>query len=154
VKAPRSWPKTSLSISVSGIAAALTATNGPFGTRAQTVNGPGNELLSGTAFAGHDDGHVAARNHFYEVEDFTHWLARADKIAKQAFGFDIRSQSPRFAPQFNFALCVIEQRLEFGEVGHGLGQEVSGALFDRLNRHIDAAPRCNQQHRAAGGFRP
>ena len=53
VKAPRSWPKSSLSTSFSGSAAQLTATNGPFGCRAQPVQIAGDQLLARAALA-HD----------------------------------------------------------------------------------------------------
>ena len=50
VKAPRTWPKSSASISSSASAAQLTATNGPR-RRAGRVDRPGHELLADAALA-------------------------------------------------------------------------------------------------------
>ncbi len=52
VKAPRSWPKSSLSTSVSGIAAQLTATNGAPARGDSACSAAREELLAGAALAG------------------------------------------------------------------------------------------------------
>ncbi len=51
VKAPFSCPNSSLSIRVSGIAAQLMATNGAAASRAEVVDGPGDEFFTGAALA-------------------------------------------------------------------------------------------------------
>ena len=51
VNAPFSWPKISLSSSVSGIAAQLIATNGACGARAQLVDRLRDQLLAGARLA-------------------------------------------------------------------------------------------------------
>ena len=51
VKAPRSWPKSSDSISSSGMAAQLTSTNGPVAPRGQGVDGARHQLLAGAVLA-------------------------------------------------------------------------------------------------------
>ena len=52
VKAPFSWPNSSDSSRFSGIAAQLTATNGPCGAAAVAVDGARHQLLAGAALAG------------------------------------------------------------------------------------------------------
>ena len=51
VKAPRSWPKSSLSSRVSGMAAQLTATKGPLARGGELVEGARDELLAGAGLA-------------------------------------------------------------------------------------------------------
>ena len=62
VKAPRSWPKSSLSSSVSGIAAQLIATNGAVAPRRERVDRAREELLAGAALALEQDGRVGRRD--------------------------------------------------------------------------------------------
>ena len=52
MNAPFSWPKISLSSSVSGIAAQLIATNGNERARAQLMDGLRDQLLAGARLAG------------------------------------------------------------------------------------------------------
>ena len=56
VKAPFSWPNSSLSSSVSGMAAQLTATKGPARAARCGVDGAGDQLLAGAALAGDQHG--------------------------------------------------------------------------------------------------
>ena len=62
VKAPRSWPKSSDSSSVSGSAAQLTLTKGPLGARREAVDQPGDQLLAGARLA-RDEHRRARRRH-------------------------------------------------------------------------------------------
>ena len=62
VKAPFSCPNSSLSISSAGIAAALTATNGPVGAVAELVDRLGDQLLAGARFAEDQHGQVVAQH--------------------------------------------------------------------------------------------
>ncbi len=55
VKAPRSWPKSSLSISSEGMAAQLTSTKGPEAPSALGVEPAGDQLLAGPVLTG-DEG--------------------------------------------------------------------------------------------------
>ena len=145
VNAPRSWPKTSLSIRVSGIAAALTATKGRSERALSLMDGPSHEFLAGAAFARDDHRNIPARNHLDQVEDFAHGFARADEVSEQAFGLDVGGETSGFSTKLDFPLGIIQQGFELCEVGDGLGQEIPGALLDGLDSHVDAAARCNQQ---------
>ena len=63
VKAPFSWPNSSLSISSVGIAAQLTFTNGPVGERAFGVDVRGQQFLAGARFADEQHARIAAGRH-------------------------------------------------------------------------------------------
>ena len=79
VKAPRSWPNNSLSISSRGIAAMLMATNGPVRRRAVIVQRAGDQFLAGAALAIDHDGEVRGRQPRDGAVDFLHRLAAADQ---------------------------------------------------------------------------
>ena len=78
VKAPRSWPKSSVSIRFSENSAQLTATNGWCRAAARVVQQVGDDFLAGAALAGDDHAAVAAAHHLHEVEDGAHARAVAD----------------------------------------------------------------------------
>ena len=61
MKAPFTWPKSSLSRRSPGSAPQLTATNGPGAAGRVRVERPGDDLLAGAALAGDQDGRVAPR---------------------------------------------------------------------------------------------
>ena len=56
VKEPFSWPKSSLSSRLAGIAAQFTFTKLPFLRFAQLMNGPGDEFFARSGFAQNEDG--------------------------------------------------------------------------------------------------
>jgi hypothetical protein len=58
VKAPRSWPKSSLSMSSLGMAAQFTFTKGPLARGERRWIGPGDELLAGAGLAGDEHPHA------------------------------------------------------------------------------------------------
>ena len=58
VKAPFSWPNSSLSSKLSGMAAQLRARNGCLGPGAVLVDGAGDQFLAGAALAGDQHGDV------------------------------------------------------------------------------------------------
>ena len=62
VNAPFSWPNSSLSSNVSGIAAQLIGMNGAPAPPAELMNCTGEQLLSGTALAKDQDGYVGRRD--------------------------------------------------------------------------------------------
>ena len=59
VNEPALWPKSWLSIRSAGMAAQIDRDHGPVGPRTGAVNGPGDQLLAGAAFAAHE--HAARR---------------------------------------------------------------------------------------------
>ena len=78
VKAPRSWPNSSASSSVSGNAAQLTAMNGFARARAALVQRARDQLLAGAALAGDQHGRVALRDGVDAVEQPQHRRAAPD----------------------------------------------------------------------------
>ena len=71
-KAPRAWPKSSLSRRFSGRAAPLMATNGPPARRGALVDHAREDLLADAALAREEDGRVDARDAAGEVEGAPH----------------------------------------------------------------------------------
>ena len=69
VNAPRTWPKSSLSRSSPGSAAALTATNGPLRARRVGVDGAREHLLAGSALAGDEDARLAVLQRLDEPQN-------------------------------------------------------------------------------------
>ena len=80
VNAPFSWPKSSLSSRVAGIAAQLTATSGARGARAQAVDRAGDELLARAALAGDQHRGVGRRELLDQPVDLEHRRGRADQL--------------------------------------------------------------------------
>ena len=78
VKAPFSWPNSSLSSSVSGMAAQLRARNGALALRAVLVDGPGHQLLAGAALAGDQHRDVLGGDAADGLVDLLHGRAAAD----------------------------------------------------------------------------
>ena len=73
VKAPRSWPKSSLSRSDSREGGAVQADERRLGARAEaSVDGLGDELLAGPALAGDEDARLARADLGDELEDGLH----------------------------------------------------------------------------------
>ena len=78
VKAPFTWPNSSLSSSDSGSAPQLTGTNSLLGARPLVVDGGGHQLLARAALALDQDGHVDVGQVADQVEDLEHLGVAAD----------------------------------------------------------------------------
>ena len=78
VKAPFSWPNSSLSSSVSGMAAQLIARNGLSAPLAVLVDGPGDQLLAGAALAEDQHGDVLRGDPADRLAHLLHGRAAAD----------------------------------------------------------------------------
>ena len=87
VKAPRTWPKSVDSSSVSGTLAQFSLTKARCAARAVGVDGAGDELLAGAALADDEDGDVAAGDAVDEAQQLAHRLAAAGDlvVADSAF---------------------------------------------------------------------
>ena len=88
VKAPRSWPKSSLSIRLGGRAAQLTTTNGPLRPRALVVDGAGDELLADPCLAEDENRGVAGRHLPHFVEYVQQGVRAADDVLEAVLGAD------------------------------------------------------------------
>ena len=78
VKAPRTWPKSSLSISSSGIAAQLTSTNAAVRRRLSRVDRARDELLAGAVLAVNQHAAIGGRGHRDLLAELAHRVALAD----------------------------------------------------------------------------
>ena len=80
VKAPFSWPNSSLSTSPDGSAAQLTLTISVVPARAQPVDGLGDELLAGAGLAAHEHRGVRGRDLLDQAEDLPDGGALPDEL--------------------------------------------------------------------------
>ena len=138
VKAPLTWPKSSLSSRVSVRAPQLSATKGWSLRGLRRVEGAGHQLLAGAALAGdeHGGGRVGHR-----VDHPLH-LADGRRGAHQA----VRRQPLALAELVLQLPVAVPQGLALGRLGHraghdldvveGLGEVVVGAALDRLERRL------------------
>ena len=83
VKAPFSWPNSSLSSRVSGIAAQLTLTSGPDARGAPGVDHIGQHFLADAAFAGDQDAAFGGGDQRGIVEDGLHQRASGHDVRRQ-----------------------------------------------------------------------
>ena len=87
MKLPLMWPKSSDSISSSGMAAQLTSTKGPLLRRLAACSDARNEFLAGAAFAENEDAAVGGSGHCDLLAKSFHGNAVADDlIAVAEFG--------------------------------------------------------------------
>ncbi len=118
VKAPFSWPNSSLSSSVSGRAAQLTVTNGRRCRGREVVDRPGHQLLAGAALALDQDG-AAHRGHLLDLDQ--HFLDRG------AFADDPGALLE--APALEQAAGGLQHLVRPGRLHHRLGDaEADDAL--------------------------
>ena len=138
MKAPFSWPKISLSMRVSGIAAQLMATNGLFLRGEELVDGAGDQLLAGAALAGDEDRSGAGRDELDEVEDLLH-LARG-ALERAEFSAVTEELAGCFELAIGAALTagVLEDGAQAGRVD-GLFDEVIGAQLHGGYGGVDRA---------------
>ncbi len=87
VKAPRSWPNSSLSIRPSGRAPQLTRMNGPGRAVRVAVQGGRDQFLAGAALADDQDGGVGRGGEADRLEDLAHRGALADELGLGVAGF-------------------------------------------------------------------
>ena len=145
VKAPFSWPKISLSSSVSGIAAQLIATNGCGRARAQLVDRLRDQLLAGAGLA--EDQHRGRRRRglLEHLIERAHRRAVADDPAEAAAIVQLPAQRLVLALLLVDLGEPLEQALQLVRIER-LGQVVLGAGLDRLDGGVDGALRGQQDH--------
>ena len=125
VNAPRMWPKSSDSSSVSGSAAAVERDERMLAPQRVVVDRPRDQILSGSRLPGDEDGAVGLRDGLDHLEHGEHRVAAADDVAEL-----VRVFSARLSRTFS---CLSRMRLEvlphlqpqfvhverLGEVVHG-----------------------------------
>jgi hypothetical protein len=138
VKEPFSWPKSSLSIRLSGMAAQLTAMKGLARTVAVLPDGARDQLLAGAALAGDHHRHVARGHLADDLEDLLHDRGAADDALLVVLGVDGRLVLAD-RPQVGVGLQGV-----FGERQHplrveGLHDVVEGPELHRLDGRLRRA---------------
>ena len=92
VKAPFSWPNSSLSSSPVGMAAQLSLTKVRLAARAQLVQGAGDELLARAGLAADEHGGVGGGDGLDLLEDPAQGGALADDLPEVVLGADLLLQ--------------------------------------------------------------
>ena len=161
VKAPRSWPNSSLSSSVSGSAAQLTTTKGPSLRGRELVEHARDQLLAGAALAADEHGGVGGGGLAHLREQPLHRLAVADH-ASPCGRARRRARAPRCAREqaLHLRARVAASSSALVHLGaqhlgrEGLGDEVVGALLHRLHRGLDGAEGGDHHHHRLAGPAP
>ncbi len=147
VKAPRSWPNSSLSSRLSASAAQCSLTNGPLAPRASRRWSARcrDQLLAGAALAGQEHRRARAGDLLDDLEHALHGRARPDDVLARG---PLRQPAPH-ARGLGAELLVIEdpgqddqQLLEVDR----LGQVVRSAGAHRVDRRVDRAERGHHHH--------
>ena len=110
VKAPRSWPKSSVSSKPVGIAAQLILTKVRSRRRAQIVDGARDQLLAGAGFAADQDGRIGGRDGFHLLQQRLERGAFADDLLEVVLGADF---------VFKIKLLLGQAVLESGDLLEG-----------------------------------
>ena len=118
VKAPFSWPNSSLSIRFSGMAAQLMADEGLVPSPAQVVQGARQQLLAGAALAQDQDAHVRGGDLLDKAADLEHFGCARDHAVQ-------RHMAPRL-----YELPVLV--LELGQIEGAAQDQAQLARIDRL----------------------
>ena len=92
VKAPFSWPNSSLSRRPVGMAAQLSLTKVRLAARAQVVKGAGDELLARAGLAADEDGGAGGGDRLDLLEDPAQGGALPDDLAEVVLGADLLLQ--------------------------------------------------------------
>ena len=124
VKAPFSWPNSSLSSRVSVSAAQLRQTNGVLAARAGVVDGAGDQFLADAAFAANQHGGLAGGGPGDFLGDLLHLRAAADDLALHAqplAQLDVLVANELEVLGQLFATIEVVQR-HGHRVGHGQGE--------------------------------
>ena len=132
VNAPRTWPKSSASSSVSGIALQLMRDETVRAARAVVVNRPRRELLAGAGLAGDEHRARRRRDGLEQLKEIAHRAAAADQAVDAIALLELRAQVGVLGSQaalLERRVQHVEQRVELKR----LGDEVGGALLDRVD---------------------
>jgi hypothetical protein len=149
VKAPRSWPKSSLSTRPAGKAAQLTLMKGWLAARGAEVQGAGDELLAGAALGGDEDGGGAGGDLVHGLADRLHVRRAADHAGVGTRVFELLGGlggDCGGAGAFAGDDRLLDDLVDLVAV-EGLLQVVEGAELDGLDGRIDGAVGGQQDHR-------
>ena len=154
VKAPRTWPKSSLSTRSTGMAEQLTATKRAIGAVRVLVDGARDELFAGAALAENEHRGRGRRHAEREPVDLAHPRRVADELAEVLLLLEPLLEH----------VDAVEQLLALGRLGdrHGddvvrrerLGEEIVGAVFHRGDGVVDVGEGGHHDDLDLGVLRP
>ena len=145
VKAPRSWPNSSASSSVSGKAAQFTATKRFAVARAAIVERAGDQLLAGARLAEQQDGRVARRDRVEAVHHPTHDGRAADDLLRLVQARELHARLAQLALNRHLGRDPLDaQRDVFA--GERLPEVVVGAFPDGRDGVVNLGERGHQDH--------
>ena len=144
VKAPRSWPNSSLSSRSFGIAAVLMATNGPLRARAVLVQRVRDQFLAGAALAGDQHRDVALAQPADGAEHVLHRRRLAEHLGH------LRLRARRAPPRAGSRRRA--RRISSTALRHveGLGQVLEGAALEGRDGAVEVGVGRHDDHRQAG----
>ena len=140
------WPNSSLSSSVSGTAAQLTATNAPALRRLRLVQRARHQLLARAALAGDQHRGVGLGDAVDQVVDLSHRRAVADDLARQCAAIDFLAQALDLRAQRAVLHGAFEREFQLFELER-FADEVVSARADRGHGGLHAAERGDHDHR-------
>jgi len=138
VNAPRTWPNSSASSSVSGIALQLSATNRCKASRAVVVDGARDDFLPCSGLTGNQERAVGRGHGFQQLKQVGHRAALADDPFEPIALLELRAQVGILGPQ----PPLLERRIEDVEQLvdlKWLADEIPRAELDGLDRVLQGA---------------
>ena len=104
VNAPRMWPKSSDSSSVSGSAPQFSDDHRALAPQRVEMDGLRDQALAGARLAGQQDGAVGARDGLDHLEDVEHRLAAADDVRELVRQAERALQQHVLLPSWRFSI--------------------------------------------------
>ena len=145
VKAPFSWPNSSLSIRSRGIAAMLMATNGPVLALAVVVQRARDQLLAGAGLAGDHHRQVG----LHQPREQRKMSCIAGERPTSGMFSSAASSSDASPPALRLGERAPDDRDQFLEIER-LGQIFVGAALGRLDRGHEGVLRAHDDDRQIG----
>ena len=149
MKAPFSWPNSSLSSRLSGIAAQLTATKGAAPAASSWWMARATSSLPVPLSPEDEHGRVGGAGHLDLVEDRLHGRAHAEERSEAPGLLELSPQERDFAHDIGPLHRLVDQDPQPAEVDR-LGQVVIGALLHRLHRGLDGGIAGEEDDRGGG----
>ena len=145
VKAPRTWPNSSDSSSVSGIAAQFDLDERHVALGAAVMDRARDHLLAGARLAGDEHGALRLRDELGALNHFLHGAASPDDAVLVEFGAALADQVLALRSQALVFERVADQREQLFDLERLL-QVVQRAELHRLDRAFDRRVRRHHQH--------
>ena len=146
VKAPRSWPKSSLSSRCSGSAAQLTDHELAASRHVAVVNGLGHQLLAGSRLARDEHGAARRGDPLHPGEDLHHPAAPAQQVVIGVAAAEPVPQVGHLVDQAAILERLVDHQLEPDRVDRLL-DEVVGTQLHRLDGRLDRGVRRHDDDR-------